>query len=280
MACSSCSPSTCNCTPTAICETCIDVTSSECIYYKGYITNNLGLASNFRFNTFAEKVIDVLGGINSVLDTYPVSIDFARDLTLAHPSGYTTTLTLNRSVSIDGAPATDTLEDTVDQRYYHAYSNFDTASTISISSSGTVLPLTAGVEYGHNINVTSDSIETGVDNDTQVKRLGKQRVTFDLGYSITPSVAVYMKVVVYSYTATGTVTTALKTYYITLPASATSDVLSCSFIDAGPTKPSSSILQKDYYVKVFCTTDKAGNTSSTQTLTIDSGSLLVEESGY
>lgn len=279
MACSSCSPSTCNCTPTAICETCIDVTSSECIYYKGYITNNLGLASNFRFNTFAEKVIDVLGGINSVLDTYPVSIDFARDLTLAHPSGYTTTLTLNRSVSIDGAPATDTLEDTVDQRYYHAYSNFDTASTISISSSGTVLPLTAGVEYGHNINTTSDSIETGLNNGL-TERLGKQRVTFDLGYSITPDEDVYMKIVVYSYTATGTVTTALKTYWITATDSVpTSNVISISFIDAGPTKPSSSILQKDYYVKVFCYSDK-GTTSSTQTLTIDSGSLLVEESGY
>lgn len=277
MACTSCSQTTCNCTPTSICETCIDVTSSECIYYKGYLTNNLGLAANFRFNTFAEKVIDVLGGINSVLDTYPISIDFAKDATLGHPSGYTTTITLNRSVSIGGAPATDTLEDTVDQRLYHAYSNFDTGSTISISNAGTKLPLTAGTEYGHDIDTTNDWIATGVDNGSQAKRLGKQRITVDLGYSITPSVAVYMKVIVYSYTAS--TPTAIKTYWVTLPASATSDVLSFSFIDSGPTKPSSSIVEKDYYVSLFCYSDK-GTTSSTQTLTIDSGSILVEESGY
>lgn len=277
MACTSCSQTTCNCTPTSICETCVDVTSSECIYYKGYLTNNLGLAANFRFNTFAEKVIDVLGGINSVLDTYPVGIDFSRNTTLDHPSGYNTTITLNRSVSINGGNATSTITDSVDQRLYHAYSNFDTTSTISISNSGTKLPLTAGTEYGHDISTSSDWIATGVDNGTEVKRLGKQRITVDLGYSITPTVAVYMKVVLYSNTAS--TATPIKTYWVKLPASDTSGVLSFSCIDSGPTKPSTSIVEKDYYVSLFCYSDKGIN-SSTQTLTIDSGSILVEESGY
>jgi hypothetical protein len=82
MACSSCSPSTCNCTPTAICETCIDVTSSECIYYRGYLENSLSLSANFRFNTFAEKVLDRIDSLPAnyvdykVLDTS--TLNFAR----------------------------------------------------------------------------------------------------------------------------------------------------------------------------------------------------------
>lgn len=277
MACTSCSQTTCNCTSTSICETCIDVTSSECIYYKGYLTNNLGLAANFRFNTFAEKVIDVLGGINSVLDTYPTGIDLARNTNLDHPSGYNTTITLNRPVSINGGNATSTITDSVDQRLYHAYSNFDTAGTISISGTGTKLPLTAGTEYGHDIDITNDWIATGLNNGSEAKRLGKQRITVDLGYSITPDVAVYMNVVVFSNTTS--TATPIKTYWVTLPASATSDVLSFSFIDSGPTKSGQSIVEKDYYVSLFCYSNK-GTTPSTQTLTIDSGSILVEESGY
>jgi hypothetical protein len=72
MACSSCSQNTCNCTSTSICETCIDVTSSECTYYKGYVSNTLSLPANFRFNTFAEKVLERIGTLPANYVDYKV----------------------------------------------------------------------------------------------------------------------------------------------------------------------------------------------------------------
>jgi len=276
MACTSCSQTTCNCTPTSICETCIDVTSSECIYYKGYLTNNLGLAANFRFNTFAEKVIDVLGGINSVLDTYPIEIDLARDTTAAHPSSYESTITFNKTVTINGSP-TDFIKDTIDQRLYHAYSNFTTGN-LSISDTAVLLPLDASTNaYGHSVVATdtNEYIQTAA-------RLGKQRITVDLGYSITASADVHIKVVVYENKRLVTPTELdIKTYWVTAKSGvATSNVLSFSFITTGPTIESSTVKANRYYVKIQSFTNKGAGTGSAQTLVIDSGSFSVEETGY
>jgi hypothetical protein len=141
MACSSCSQNTCNCTSTSICETCIDVTSSECIYYKGSLTNNLGLSANFRFNTFAEKVVQVLGGINSILDTYPISVALTRKTD--EINSYATVITLNRQVSIGGS-LTDEIITTTDFRPNFAYANLTTGN-ISISDAGTLVPLASSL---------------------------------------------------------------------------------------------------------------------------------------
>jgi hypothetical protein len=276
MACTSCSQTTCNCTPTSICETCIDVTSSECIYYKGYLTNNLGLAANFRFNTFAEKVIDVLGGINSVLDTYPIAFDLTRNTTLEHPSGYTSTITLNKSVTIGGTPTT-TIIDSVDQRLFYAYTNFTTGN-LSIGGTTVLLPLQAsasGATYGHSVVADSEYIETAA-------RLGKQRITLDLGYSITAGADVHIRVNVFkSERRTSVNTTAIKTYWITAKSGvATSNVLSFSFITDGPTTESNTVKVNRYYVEIQSFTNKGAGTGSDQTLVIDSGSFSVEETGY
>jgi hypothetical protein len=278
MACTSCSQNTCNCTSTSICETCIDVTSSECIYYKGYLTNNLGLAANFRFNTFAEKVIDVLGGINSVLDTYPISIDLARDNTASHPSSYESIITLNKTVTIGGSP-TDFIKDTIDQRLFYAYTNFTTGD-LSIGGTAVLLPLQAsasGATYGHSVVDSSGNeyIETAA-------RLGKQRITLDLGYSITAGVDVHIRVNVFeSKRRTSVNTTAIKTYWITAKSGvATSNVLSFSFITDGPTTESNTVKVNRYYVEIQSFTNKGAGTGSNQTLTIDSGSFSVEETGY
>jgi hypothetical protein len=271
MACSSCSQNTCNCTSTSICETCIDVTSSECIYYKGSLTNNLGLSANFRFNTFAEKVVEVLGGINSILDTYPISVALTRATNTIN--SYTTTITLNRQVSIGGSSANE-IKTTTDFRPNFAYADL-TTSTISISDAGTLVPLAVSTNaYNHSVADTSDYIATAT------SRTSRQRITLDLGYSITPSVAVYIKVVVYEKKMFATsVETAIKIYWITASAAAKSDVVSFSFINIGPEAEGQVIKEKRYYAKIFCYSDK-GTNSSTQTLTIDSGSFSVEETGY
>jgi hypothetical protein len=271
MACTSCSQTTCNCTPTSICETCIDVTSSECIYYKGSLTNNLGLSANFRFNTFAEKVVQVLGGIDSILDTYPISVALTRKTDAIN--SYATTITLNRQVSIGGS-LTDEIKTTTDFRPNFAYANLTTGG-ISISDAGTLVPLESSTNvYNHSVVHASDYIATAT------SRTSRQRITLDLGYSITPDVAVYIKVVVYEKKMFATpAETAIKTYWITASAAATSDVISFSFINIGPESESQVIKEKRYSVKMFCYSNK-GTTSSTQTLTIDSGSFSVEETGY
>lgn len=278
MACTSCSQTTCNCTPTSICETCVDVTSSECIYYKGYLTNNLGLAANFRFNTFAEKVIDVLGGINSVLDTYPIAFDLTRDTTLSHPSGYTSTITLNKTVTIGGSP-TSTITDSVDQRLYHAYTNITTGN-LSISGTAVLLPLETAPStnvHGHSVVATdaNEYIQTAA-------RLGKQKITVDLGYSITAGADVHIKVVVIEEKRKTTIEyNDLKTYWITAKNGVvTSNVLSFSFITSGPEAESGTVKANRYYVKVSSFTNKAAGSGSAQTLVIDSGSFSVEETGY
>ena len=64
MACSTCTSTCSNCTPptpaSTYCETCVDIVSSECVYYKGAYSNCLGLVKNFRLDDFIEKTMSIL----------------------------------------------------------------------------------------------------------------------------------------------------------------------------------------------------------------------------
>jgi hypothetical protein len=42
------------------CETCVDIISTECVYYKGTYSNCLGLVKNFRLDDFIEKTLSIL----------------------------------------------------------------------------------------------------------------------------------------------------------------------------------------------------------------------------
>jgi hypothetical protein len=58
------------------CETCVDIISTECVYYKGNYSNCLGLVKNFRLDDFIEKTLSILcslegGGSSS--DQYLIS---------------------------------------------------------------------------------------------------------------------------------------------------------------------------------------------------------------
>lgn len=80
MACSTCSSSnTCTCTSVNSCESCIDILNAECVYYKGYLNNSLSLPANFRFNTFAEKVLERIGTLPANYVDYRVSGDSTLD---------------------------------------------------------------------------------------------------------------------------------------------------------------------------------------------------------
>jgi len=80
MACSTCTSTCSNCTPptpaSTYCETCVDIVSSECVYYKGAYSNCLGLVKNFRLDDFIEKTLSILcslQGGGSVNDQYLIS---------------------------------------------------------------------------------------------------------------------------------------------------------------------------------------------------------------
>lgn len=85
MACSTCTSTCSNCTPptpaSTYCETCVDIVSSECVYYKGAYSNCLGLVKNFRLDDFIEKTMSILcsleGGGNTT-DQRVVSANVTR----------------------------------------------------------------------------------------------------------------------------------------------------------------------------------------------------------
>ena len=55
------------------CETCVDIISTECVYYKGTYSNCLGLVKNFRLDDFIEKTLSILcslDGGGSASDQY------------------------------------------------------------------------------------------------------------------------------------------------------------------------------------------------------------------
>ena len=167
MACSSCSPSTCNCTPTAICETCVDVTSSECIYYKGYYSNSLGLSANFRFNTFAETIIERVDQLPAnLVDTKLIDVS----ATFATYAASTLSFTFSQT-----SPTSDIVKNVSIAKHWR----FATINTgdVSVSTTETVLPITSvnGVEHV----VSSNTIVIGNGSN---KRIGWQEIYTDLNF--------------------------------------------------------------------------------------------------
>lgn len=167
MACSSCSQNTCNCTSTSICETCIDVTSSECIYYKGYYSNSLGLGANFRFNTFAETIIERVDQLPAdLVDTKLTNVAATFATAAANTLSFTFTQTtpttaINTSVSI---------------AKHQCFATINTGN-VSVSTSETVLPITSVRTVEHT--VSSNTILIG---SQAAARIGWQEIYADLNF--------------------------------------------------------------------------------------------------
>lgn len=166
MACTSCSQTTCNCTPTSICETCIDVTSSECIYYKGYLENSLSLSANFRFNTFAEKVLEKIGTLPASYVDYKVlntsTLNFANAVASA-----------NQLKLIIKQTPLDDITLTADLAKHICLVSLTPASTFSVStSSASAIP--GGSIFTKDHTFLTDTITIGSTNN---KRTGTQLVS-------------------------------------------------------------------------------------------------------
>jgi len=165
MACSSCSQNTCNCTSTSICETCIDVTSSECIYYKGYVNNSLSLPANFRFNTFAEKVLDRIGTLPASYDDYQVD-----DVQLDFGNGNAAKNTIKVTIGQTGG-LSDVL-DTISIIKHCALVELTTNATFAVTTSYASIP--GSSLHANEHSFSTDTVTIG---GTVAARDGKQLVS-------------------------------------------------------------------------------------------------------
>lgn len=165
MACSSCSPSTCNCTPTAICETCIDVTSSECTYYKGYYSNSLSLPANFRFNTFAEKVLDRIGTLPASYDDFQVD---NVQLTFADGTAGKNTI----RIAIEQTGGLSDVIDSISIIKHACLVSLTTNATFSVTTSAAAIP--GSSIHANEHSFSTDTVTIG---NTVNKRVGKQLVS-------------------------------------------------------------------------------------------------------
>lgn len=167
MACTSCSQTTCNCTPTSICETCVDVTSSECIYYKGYYSNSLGLGANFRFNTFAETIIERVDQLPAnLVDTKLTDVTATFATYAANTLSFTFTQT---------SPTVDITKN-VSIAKHLCFATINTGN-VSVSDSETLLPITSARAVEHT--VSNNTIVIGSQSGA---RIGWQEIYADLNF--------------------------------------------------------------------------------------------------
>lgn len=169
MTCSSCS-NNCTCSQTNICETCTDVNSSECIYYKGQLNNSLGLSANFRFNTFAEKVIERIGTLPANYVDYQVdavTLDFGN----SNAAKNTLKITVGQTGSLPDIISTISLVK------HAAFVSLNTNSTFAVTTSAAAIPGTS--VYTNEHAFSTDTITIG---STVNKRLGKQLVSASITF--------------------------------------------------------------------------------------------------
>lgn len=179
MACNQCTPCT-NCTPptpvSTSCEECADIVSSSCVYYKGSYGNNLGLAANFRFNQFAEKVMQRFSDLpSSLLGTnYELTTLTA---SLVSVNQYEFSIDQNNNTS-------SPLNEDLDLRPYFAIVSLDSNTNIAITgNTGQQVGFNAIIEHNkHIVNLTTDTI-TPETNLSNAPRTGWQKLSASISFS-------------------------------------------------------------------------------------------------
>ena len=140
-----------------------DITSSECIYYKGYYPNSFGLSANFRFNTFAEQVL-------TRMETLPASTDYrVNSLSLNFADGVAAENTLRIKIVQTGL--SDIIQ-TIALTKHIALAKLNTNSSFSVTTSATAI--TGTQEYAFQHAFATDTITIGSGG---AKRTGTQLVS-------------------------------------------------------------------------------------------------------
>ena len=249
MACNQCTPCT-NCTPptpvSTSCEECADIISSSCVYYKGGFGNNLGLPANFRFNTFAEKVMQRFSSLPSSITDTQVTNFVSNNPTINQFS-----LVITQSTT----PATDR-NASLDIRPYFAIVPFATTTVSLTSNTPSVLSFGTTIETNKHAVNTSGYI-TPETNASNGRRLGWQKLSAHLTFSTNTAGVATMQICQDS--------TVLASSIITLAANA-SGTLSCQAFNNF-----SSYDNKQYNVKL--------SFNNTCTITIANGTFEVKEYG-
>jgi hypothetical protein len=187
----------CGCNPptpaaSTSCEVCADLSAMDCVYYKGTITNNLNLGTNFRLKTFVEKAIPILGSINA--DT---TDKFINDLTITPQSAkgsFEVTTEYNNSTAGPNAS-------------FDVSSHFATAAITydTVSSSGgedIILPLSDIGATNIDVLVTADNYLAVMDNPG-TSREGMRKVNLQLFFSLSDDSEDTIIVKVSKYNETG-----------------------------------------------------------------------------
>ncbi len=250
MACNQCTPCT-NCTPptpvSTSCEECADIISSSCVYYKGGFGNNLGLDANFRFNTFAEKVMQRFSSLPSSINDTQVT------------NFVSTNATINQfSLVISQTSPVEDRNVSLDIRPYFAIVPFATTPTVSLTANTpSVLAFGTTIQNNNHIINSSGYInpETNASNG---RRLGWQKLSAHATFSTDTAGVATMQICQDS--------TVLASSIITLAANA-SGTLSCQAFNNF-----SSYVSKQYNVKL--------SFNNSCIITIANGTFEVKEYGF
>jgi hypothetical protein len=148
------------------------------VYYKGSISNNLALGTNFRLNTFIENAITRFNALpSSLTDTY------INTITPTYTSG--PLLSTIAFVSTGASPSTINLS--LNLKLYSISLNWTTANAVSISALSTALTTTSAIgNYGHYLTGTSPYAAITVADGTGgiVAHNAKQNINVDLNYRL------------------------------------------------------------------------------------------------
>jgi hypothetical protein len=251
MACNQCTPCT-NCTPptpvSTSCEECADIISSSCVYYKGGFGNNLGLEANFRFNNFAEKVMQRFSSLPSSINDTQIDA-----LTVSVSPG------INQiAFVIDQSGSAPNRNAALDIRPYFAIVPFLTSPTISLTANTpTVLAFGSNIETNKHI-VNSSGYINPETNESNGRRLGWQKLFAHLTFSTNTAGVATVQICQN--------TTVLASSVVTLAVNETATLYCQAFNNF------SSYDAKEYNVKV--------SFNNAATITISNGTFEVKEYGF
>ena len=186
----------CGCNPptpaaSTSCEVCADLSAMDCVYYKGTITNNLNLGTNFRLKTFVEKAIPILGSINAdTTDKYITGLTITPQ---SAKGSFEVTTEYNDSTAGPDA--------SFDVSSHFATANINYATVSSSGGSDIILELSA---IGANIDVVNTVDDyLGVMDNPGTSREGVRKVDLQLFFSLSDDSEDTIIVKVSKYNETG-----------------------------------------------------------------------------
>lgn len=249
MACTTCSSTnTCTCTPVTNCESCVDILNAECVYYKGYYSNSLGLPANFRFNTFAETIIERVDQLPAnLVDTKLTDVTATFGTYASNTLSFTFTQT---------SPTVDITKN-VSIAKHLCFATINTGD-VSVSTSETLLPITSVRAVEHMVD--TNTILIGNQSNA---RTGYQEIYADLNFYTNTDRVITIKL----YEGSNV----LKTMIVTT-AAGTSTTNNYNVSLKTLYNYSSTATTKNFSIKL--------DTDTNCTVTIVSGCLEVKEYGY